>query len=95
MRDLVLRFAGGVVEGEGRDVIGAFTFSGAYDEQGRVSMIKQYIGKHSVLYVGSYDGEGTIFGHWAIGASTGPFALTPLRGPGVPDVLSEELVEPL
>ncbi len=97
MRDLVLRFADGVVEGEGRDIIGRFTFSGAYDNEGRLSMIKQYQGDgvrgatHQVLYVGSYDGEGTVFGQWAIGPTIGPFALTPLRGPGH----SEADIEPL
>jgi hypothetical protein len=95
MHGLMLRFAEGVVEGEGRDMIGRFTFSGAYDSEGRVSMIKQYVGRHQVFYAGSYDGEGTIYGQWAIGQTTGPFALTPLRGPGAPDTLSEALVEPL
>jgi hypothetical protein len=76
MTDLVLRFAGGTVQGEGRDVIGAFTFAGNYDEAGRVVMVKQYIGAHRVLYTGTYDGEGTIHGRWSIGAIwTGPFAL--------------------
>ena len=43
-------------------------------------MVKQYIGKHRVLYRGGYDGEGTIFGAWSVGDFwTGPFALSPVR----------------
>jgi hypothetical protein len=73
---LVLRMGEGRIEGEGDDCIGPFTFGGHYDEQGHVVMVKQYIGRHQVLYEGSYDGEGTIFGHWSIGPLwTGPFAL--------------------
>jgi hypothetical protein len=77
MEPLVLRFAGGVVEGEGRDVIGAFTFRGTYDDGGRVVMVKQYVGRHRVLYSGAYDGEGTIHGTWSIEPYwSGPFALS-------------------
>ena len=40
--------------------------------------MKQYIGKHRVLYVGQPDGEGSIQGTWSIGkADTGPFLLRP------------------
>jgi len=31
-------------------------------------LVKQYVGRHQVLYRGSYDGEGTIRGEWSIGA---------------------------
>jgi hypothetical protein len=76
MNDLVLRFAGGAVEGEGTDCIGPFTFRGRYDGQGTVTLVKQYLGRHQVLYRGAHDGEGTIFGRWSIGEFwSGPFAL--------------------
>lgn len=79
MGPLVLRFTDGRIEGEGRDVIGPFTFAGDYDERGRIRMVKQYLGRHRVLYQGTYDGEGTIFGSWSIPPlSSGPFALSPL-----------------
>jgi hypothetical protein len=88
MRDLVLTFDGGTVQGLGRDVIGRFTFEGTYDDRGNIRMVKQYLGKHQVLYEGTYDGEGTIFGRWSIGPLvSGPFALSPARGrvdPGLP-----------
>src|SRR5262249_28824330 len=84
MYNLTLRFEDGAIEGEGEDCIGAFTFHGFHDTQGHVSMVKQYLGKHRVEYVGTYDGEGTIFGTWFIPPVwTGPFALrlkAPPRG---------------
>ena len=85
MSPLTLRFADGEVTGEGRDDVGRFTFSGAYDLQtGRVLMVKQYLGKHAVRYVGEPDGEGSIQGTWSIGPDwTGPFLLRPVvRKPG-------------
>jgi hypothetical protein len=92
MTDLELRFTGGLIEGEGRDVIGPFTFHGTYDERGNVRLVKQYVGRHQVEYLGTYDGEGTIFGRWSIGELwSGPFALSPLRGPVAPDAPIEPL----
>jgi hypothetical protein len=84
MHDLVLRFADGRVAGGGVDIIGRFTFAGTYDAHGNVTLTKQYLGRHAVLYRGTYDGEGTVFGRWSIGAAwSGPFALT-LDGPAEP-----------
>jgi hypothetical protein len=79
MTPFTLRFEAGCITGEGRDVVGRFTFSGEYDETtGEVRMLKQYIGKHRVLYVGRPDGEGSIQGTWSIGELTsGPFLLRP------------------
>jgi hypothetical protein len=92
MHGLTLRFADGVVEGEGRDIIGRFTFRGNYDDRGAVRMVKQYLGRHAVLYQGIYDGEGTIFGQWSIGeANRGFFALSPAGVRGDPEAPIEEL----
>jgi hypothetical protein len=78
MQELILRFSSGQVQGHGVDVIGPFTFRGEYDEVGSVVLVKQYFKRHSVLYRGRYDGEGTIFGEWSIDESwRGPFALRP------------------
>jgi hypothetical protein len=78
MRDLTLRFAGGRVEGGGVDAIGRFTFRGVYGDDGTVVLVKQYLGRHQVLYRGVSDGEGTIAGEWSIGSAwRGPFALSP------------------
>ncbi len=84
MSPLTLRFAAGRVSGEGRDAVGPFTFDGEYDETtGAVRLVKQYLGKHAVLYVGHPDGEGSIAGTWSIGRfGSGPFLLRPaLRKP--------------
>ena len=66
MKELRLKFDSGSIFGSGRDIIGLFTFRGKIDENGRVAMVKQYIGQHSVDYVGTYDGEGLLYGEWHI-----------------------------
>ena len=87
MRAFELHFANGSISGGGIDVVGRFTFSGAYDVQtGRVLMVKQYLGKHAVQYTGNPDGEGSIQGTWVIDLRgtrlTGSFLLRPvLRRP--------------
>jgi len=93
MLDLKLSFAGGVIRGEGMDIIGRFTFLGRYDQAtGAVVMTKQYVGAHAVEYRGQYDGEGTIFGRWSIGPNwSGPFALAPRRGTVDPDAPIRDL----
>lgn len=80
MREFALAFRDGDISGGGTDVVGRFTFSGAYDTHtGRVMMVKQYLGKHAVRYVGDPDGEGCIAGTWSIGESwTGSFLLRPV-----------------
>ncbi len=74
----------GTVTGEGTDIVGAFVFRGTHDPQsGAIAMTKQYLGKHTVEYVGGPDGEGKIVGTWDIwnGIHTGPFCLYPvIRG---------------
>lgn len=84
MTPFTLRFADGGVTGDGRDMVGRFTFGGDYDEAtGEVRMVKQYYTveghrRHQVLYVGRPDGEGSIMGTWSIGSDhTGSFLLRP------------------
>ena len=92
MGPLVLRFRNGQLEGEGRDIIGPFTFEGEYDESGAVRMVKQYLGRHRVFYQGIYDGEGTIFGEWRIPPFwSGKFALSPVVGKPSVDAPIEEM----
>jgi hypothetical protein len=81
MSAFTLWFADGDITGDGRDIIGRFTFTGAYDlETGEVVMMKQYIGKHRVLYRGMPDGEGCIAGTWSIGENwKGPFLMKPVQ----------------
>ena len=83
MEDFRLAFRDGIVTGSGTDVIGPFVFRGEYNTQtGRVSMMKQYLGRHRVLYDGHPDGEGCIGGTWSIpgvgDVYTGPFLLRPV-----------------
>jgi hypothetical protein len=79
MDPLTLRFEGGRVEGEGRDCIGRFTFAGSYTNDGKVRLVKRYVGAHAVRYDGEADGEGAIVGRWSTGPDWfGPFALTPV-----------------
>lgn len=92
---LTLRLGDGEVDGEGDDIIGPFTFQGQYDTHGHVTMTKQYIGRHQVLYDGTYDGEGTIFGTWSIGTRwRGPFVirLEAADRQGMGELASEQIV---
>lgn len=79
MTPFFLAFSAGKVNGKGKDIIGPFHFSGEYDEEtGQIHLIKQYLGKHSVLYIGNPDGEGCIQGTWHIGGFyKGPFLIRP------------------
>ena len=69
----------GRVSGQGNDGIGPFTMAGNYNNQGKVSFIKQYVGKHAVEYNGNivYDNFGgfKIKGHWTIENATDEFYL--------------------
>ncbi|MEZ6063191.1 MAG: hypothetical protein R3C19_22830 [Planctomycetaceae bacterium] len=65
MQNLRLQFDGNSVQGQGCDVVGAFTLRGTVDGA-VVTLTKQYIGAHAVSYIGTFDGEGTYRGRWAI-----------------------------
>ena len=92
MHNVVLRFNHGAIRGEGVDCVGRFTFDGTHDAHGFVVMVKQYLGKHQVLYRGQFDGEGTIFGRWSIWPfDSGEFVLTVARD-GASSAQIEEIV---
>ena len=66
--ELDLVFKRGRVVGNGRDFVGKFVFSGAYDlKQGKCRFKKSYIGQHSVNYDGYNEGRG-VWGVWSIPA---------------------------
>jgi hypothetical protein len=65
MEDLTISFDDGRLTGTGWDVVGQFTLTGSV-QQDRVIIVKRYIGQHSVEYLGTYDGEGTMSGMWRI-----------------------------
>lgn len=82
MEAFTLHFRAGEVTGSGVDVVGRFLFTGDYDTKtGAIRLVKQYLGKHQVLYVGHPDGEGCIGGTWTVSegglTTTGPFLLKP------------------
>lgn len=71
MTQLRLKFDSGSISGSGLDMVGLFTLHGTINQQGQVAMIKNYIGQHTVDYVGNYDGEGVMHGEWHIGKLRG------------------------
>lgn len=94
MEDLQLCIAGNRIWGKGTDVIADFTFEGKLREDGMVELIKQYLDQHSVVYVGQYDGEGTLAGTWDINGYRGKWHikfLGPSHGkkPEITEILPE------
>jgi hypothetical protein len=92
MVDLRLRFGSGRVQGSGTDIVGPFTFSGLVSPHGSVAMVKQYIGRHSVDYLGTYDGEGVMWGRWRIGPLHGPWMITIRPGTAAATAAIQEYV---
>jgi hypothetical protein len=41
------------ISSRGHDVVGHFSMNGSYDSEGKIEMIKQYVGAHVVVYKGS------------------------------------------
>ena len=75
MHGLQLTIDGKSIRGSGLDIIAPFTFAGHLRSDGAVEMIKQYVGLHSVLYVGQYDGEGSLYGTWDISGYQGKWLI--------------------
>ncbi|MDX1945892.1 MAG: hypothetical protein SFU86_10885, partial [Pirellulaceae bacterium] len=85
---------GGRISGSGIDMVGPFTLAGTLGEGGQVAILKQYVGQHSVEYVGTYDGEGLLFGEWRIGPWTGHWAIRILRASTNADAEATEITAP-
>ncbi len=69
--DVEMHFQGGELWGEGSDRVGPYTVRGTYNPaDGRCEWTKQYLGKHSVSYLGYNEGNG-IWGVWEIRALFG------------------------
>lgn len=79
MNDLLIEFSSGLLRGSGRDIVGDFQLYGTMEPDGRVKIVKKYTGRHQVVYVGNYDGEGTMFGNWLLEHSTGAWSIKLLR----------------
>lgn len=74
---LYLTFAEGKINGEGTDYVGPWVSQGSYDlEAGTCTLVKQYMGKHQVVYSGKI-GENGIMGHWNIRSTQGEFHIWP------------------
>ena len=80
MHDLTIRFEDHLLNGKGWDCVGEFTLSGEIQPDGSVSIVKKYLARHSVIYRGHHDGEGLIFGVWALEGDEGTWAIRPSIG---------------
>ncbi|CAF1131186.1 unnamed protein product [Adineta steineri] len=84
----------GRVSGQGNDAIGPFTMAGNYDNEGKVSFTKQYVGQHAVEYDGNIycDNLGgfQIKGNWSIKNLTDEFYLESVNT-SKPDVPTENI----
>jgi hypothetical protein len=87
--ELRLSFSNGRIRGDGRDRVGAFTFTGSYDvRDGRCHWMKRYVGQHEVAYQGYNEGKG-IWGVWEIPPrARGGFHIWPV-GMGDPTVAAQ------
>ena len=74
MERLQLSFDEGQVSGSGTDIVGPFHFTGRLDG-GNALLLKQYVGRHHVDYLGTFDGEGTLSGNWRIGQYEGSWMI--------------------
>ena len=81
MSDLKVQVHDGLIHGSGLDVVGQFTMAGQMAQGGVVRIVKQYVGRHQVVYIGNYDGEGTLFGTWMIDRLAGAWSIKLLRTP--------------
>jgi hypothetical protein len=94
--ELDLKFCQGVMQGEGRDMIGHFMIRGTYTlNDGKCAWTKHYTGKHDVFYKGYNEGKG-IWGLWEIPPSSrGGFHIWPtaMGDPTTPK-LAEAMEEP-
>ncbi|MCA9047920.1 MAG: hypothetical protein KDA89_04290 [Planctomycetaceae bacterium] len=71
MQPLQLRLHQNQLTGAGQDIVGEFRLSGELKADGTLRLVKQYLGRHQVLYAGIYDGEGTLSGVWDVGFDHG------------------------
>jgi hypothetical protein len=75
MHDLSLDFQGPTIVGQGKDIVAPFQLLGKVQSDGSVELLKRYEGRHQVLYVGTYDGEGTLRGRWDISGYRGEWSI--------------------
>ena len=89
LMELRLTFRGGVMQGEGRDWVGAFLIRGRYSvEDGQCHWTKRYVGRHDVFYKGFNEGKG-IWGVWEM-----PHIALPAIGKGGFHIWPEGMADP-
>ena len=93
MEDLRLAVDGRAVDGVGSDIIGPFTLRGVISDDGRVSILKDYLGRHSVRYEGQHDGEGRMWGVWSLPGFNGRWMIA-FRREARPDLDDIRQVSP-
>jgi hypothetical protein len=91
MDDLQLAVDGRAVDGVGTDIIGRFTLQGRISDDGRVSILKDYLGRHSVRYEGHQDGEGRMWGVWSLPGFNGRWLIAFRRERGDAIVAIDDL----
>ena len=91
MHQLRIRFQHSQIEGSGIDLIAPFTLTGKMRPDGAVEIVKQYTARHTVLYVGQYDGEGTLYGTWDIDGHQGQWSIKLLRPEGQTAIQDQEI----
>jgi hypothetical protein len=90
MNELLLSIEDGRIAGRGVDIVAPFQMTGNVREDGTVEIIKKYEQRHTVLYVGQYDGEGTLYGDWDISGYQGKWSIKLLRpASGISDSIEE------
>ncbi len=85
MLELQLAYANGCIQGSGVDVVGRFTMAGQVAPDGVVAIRKHYVGRHTVNYYGTSDGEGTLAGEWEIDGWRGAWSIAFRRDRGISD----------
>ncbi len=91
MENLQLSFSNQMIVGQGQDIVGPFELRGLITPTGSVQLRKKYLQKHEVMYLGTYDGEGTMAGNWRIGELSGRWLISLRRSRA--QVLDHEIKE--
>ena len=91
MHQLVVHFQESKIAGRGYDLIAPFTLRGELRDDGTVEIVKQYAARHTVLYVGQYDGEGTFYGTWDIDGHQGQWSIKVVRPEGQAEIQDQRI----
>ena len=92
---LYMSFDDGKIKGEGTDYVGPWVAEGTYElESGKCNWVKQYLGKHQVVYQGQVSDQG-IMGQWNISYLKGEFHIWPKGMSHLNELyLTEDLSQP-